>query len=194
MKKYTCEKGQFPCSICGTVYPYSDLRDMCEGKPYYLKEEPDPRLAVLDKLKAEVGERVIVTQYHGEDYAPAGYKQGIFLTYRWDVVRERRVVPPLYTGYNFMGKSFRHFAEYRIGEVSPGAEIVGDYWDVMYMGGSYSVGFAIGPRHVWSKAAVEAEGNVWPDYVIKLCVGEKSVDLLRKKKEEGYYIYDHEVR
>lgn len=192
MKHYTCQEGEFRCRVCGAVYPYSDLRDLCEGKPYYI-DDPDPRLQVLDRLKAAEGEKVLVTQYHGDDYAPPPYKQGLFLTYRWETVRDRRVVPGIGHPIIWDGKTYRHFAEYRIGEAYPGAEEYGDQWDVEYRGASMAVGYALGPRHVWSQTIVEDDGKKWPDYVIALCAGEKSKDLLRKKKEEGYYISDFEV-
>jgi hypothetical protein len=171
------------------VYPYSDLRDACEGRSYFI-EEPDPRMAVLDHLQAEVGEKVLITQYHGDSYAQPPYRQGIFLTYRWASVRDKRIIPGGIERFNHYDKSYNHFAEYRIGDRHAGAaDLIGDRWDVTYMAGSMAVGMSLGPLHVWSKAIVEAEGNTWPNHVTDQTEGEWSKKLLREKKQQGYQVY-----
>ncbi len=188
MGKFICEEGEFKCSICGTIYPFSDLRDVCEGRAWYL-DGPSKSL-VLDNLKAEVGERVIRTQYHGDDYAQAPQKAGIFLTWEWVVVRKKRVVPALFGAGEFLqkGHHYHHEAQYWIGEPDAVAHIVGDTWEEPASGAI--IGGAIGPYHFWSQRFVEDNlQEQWPDYVFGMCVGERTEELLQAKKAEGYAVF-----
>jgi len=187
MRKYNCQEGEFKCKICGTIYKYSDLRDACEGSIGDLKFEG---ALITDKLQAEIGERILRTQYHGNDYAPKPYKQGLFLTYTWETVRDKRIVPaqsfsPVPKWPNM---STLHWVCYKIGEHNKGhIKFFGDTWDIPAIGGG-GVGIILGPHHFWSQRAVENLGKTWPDYVIEICEGERSHELLSRKAKEGYEI------
>ena len=187
MSKYICTAGEFKCKICGTVYPFSDLRERCEGRG---RAAQHMIAAPFDELDAEIGEKVIRTQYHGDDYAQAPYKGGIFLSYEWTFVRSKRVVSPAHFPPMNMPSRQLHYAQYRIGDAWPEMEVdrYGDPWDIPGIGGG-AIGFAIGPYHFWSQRVVENAGDVWPNYVIDLCEGEKSDKLLQSKANEGYPIH-----
>ena len=187
MGRYTCERGEFKCRYCGTVYQYSDLRDMCEGRAWF-RDEPDQNM-ILDHLGAEVGEDVIRTKYHGDDYARPPFKAELVLTYQRTTVRDKRIIP---TGGNptkgsLRGVSFVHYAEYKIGPEPEGMldDVLGDNWEEYASGGM--LGAPIGPYHFWSRHLVEEVlRKTWPDYVIEMCRGEESDELLQALREEGY--------
>lgn len=189
MRKYSCEKGEFKCRYCGTVYPYSDLRDMCEGRPYYKewREHPNP---VLDELRAEVGEKVLVTIYVGDTWAQPPKKAGLHLLYSWEEVREKRIIPlkeAIFSIYDKTEHPFPHFTEYRIG---PKSEVLDDDWDVTKGPCGLTVGCAIGPRHVWSKDLVEnALHEKWPNYIVERCFGENTKEVRQELKNQGFDVY-----
>lgn len=190
MKKYVCEEGSFTCRHCNTVYPYSDLRDACEGKFWFQNRPPDKNLILLDHFNAQVGERVLRTQYHGDDYAKLPEKAGIFLTWEWTTVRARRVVPTMGSPKGeWHRERYSHIAEYKIGELEESriVDILGDKWEEYASGAVLAM--ALGPYHFWSQSLVE---NIlderWPDLVFNQCEGEKTEELLRRKKEEGYAV------
>lgn len=215
-RKYESIKGSFPCRICGIIYPYSDLRDACEGREYFRDgnedldafmdgREPGQKLSkfdlaflakkevLYDPFAAEVGEKVLRTQYHGNDWAQPPNKPGLFLTYTWETVREKRIIPShgfLYGGRN----NGKHVVGYKIDQPHPEIDkLIGERWDIDPMSGvSGAVGWALGPYHYWSKGCVEAEGKTWPNYVIDMCEGERNNELLKKKKAEGYEVYIYE--
>jgi hypothetical protein len=191
-RKYTCEKGSFSCRYCGTTYPYSDLRDACEGRQYYREwqEHPAP---ILDELRAEIGELVLVTIYVGNDYAQPPFKGGLQLLYRWEKVRDKRIIPIPGGDTSLFDKrdeSFIHMAEYKIGEISPIDKAIVAHWDVTIGACGMTVGFAVGPRHVWSKNLVEnLQQKKWPDAVLESCYGEYTPDTRAALKAEGYEVY-----
>lgn len=190
--QYTCEAGQFTCSICGTVYRYSDLKDICEGQAWFLRE-PEEEL-VLDHLGAKVGEKILQTVYFGDDYAKPPLKAGLVLLWEWVEVREKRIIP---TNLPFeavwQGKSYRHLAEYSIDPRDNVTQSRGDYWEENASGGILEI--PIGPSHFWSQHLVdvvirqkhpELVPKNWEDFVFNMCRGERNLDKLKELKEEGY--------
>lgn len=184
--KYTCERGEFKCRYCDTVYPYSDLRDICEGRAWFL-DKPDQNI-ILDHFGAEIGEAVIRTQYHGDDYARPPFKAGLVLSYEWTTVRDKRIVPPRNSHLGmWQGIHYRHYAEYKIEPEPKGLELQlgGDRWDDNTAGSMLAM--AIGPYHFWSRHLVEEIlRETWPDYVISMCRGEKTEELLETLRKESY--------
>ena len=194
MNKYTCNRGSFVCKYCGTIYPYSDLRDECEGRPYYREwaEHPAP---VLDELQAEVGEKVLMTCYVGNEYSQPPKKAGLQLLYSWKEIREKRISPlsrPIYSFLDKREEPFVHATEYKIGFISSQIkELIGDHWDVSHnMSSSTSVGSPLGPRHVWSKHLVEHFlREAWPNYILEKCYGENTSVIRCELKQQGYEIF-----
>lgn len=194
MPKFISTPGQFPCRVCGTVYQWSDQRDECEGRPYYL-DEPDQKHLLLDPLGAEVGEEVIVTTYVGEDYCQAPWKHGLKLLWRKSFVREKRIVPNLSGGLFGMlhGKRYRHVAQYRIGELKVSlVDTIGDHWDVGESSSGLSVAAPFGPAHVWSRhSLLEWPNQDFPVDVFKRCWAEDTRENRLRLLSEGFDVSVH---
>lgn len=187
-RKFESIKGSFPCKYCGTIYQWSDQRDKCEGTEHY-REKPY-EFPVLDELEVEVGDEVLLTRYVGEDYAPAGYKCGIHLVWRYAKVKDKRIVPGSFSHY---GDKYLHYAEYKIDEEqnSKIIEILGERWDVSEcQRGGLAAGIFLGPRHIWTEALVRrTTSNPWEEYVRGQCAGPDTPETLQKLADESFCIY-----
>lgn len=165
MNKFESIAGYFACRICGTIYQWSDLRDQCEGLEWFKDDVKAKRKLlkfieqrqviigtpaydvlresgfIADELNVQVGEQVIVTRYVGDDYAQPPFKPGIKLLWSVETVREQRIIP------EHKNDERLHVAQYKIGEASAGAELIGDHWDAPRAAGGFSIGFAIGQSY-----------------------------------------------
>lgn len=183
MRKFISNSGNFPCRYCGTVYQWSDLRDACEGNEYF-RDEPY-RYVVLDLLGLEVGDKVLKTRYVGEDYPPDGFKCGVKLVWSYVSIRDKRIIPGV---FHYNGSKYLHSVQYRVEAEDP---IIGYHWDVGDDFGGYSVGVALGPRHLWTKESCKNDNfaDNFEEYIKnQYCYGEDTPETLQKLVDEGYFI------
>jgi hypothetical protein len=210
MSKFISIKGSFACRICNAVYAYSDLKDNCEGVYWFRKNSDDGRMIesalqslgtpaantilqkhniLNDELNLNQGDPVLLTQYVGDDWARAPYKQGIKLMYRWSYVREKRIIRAMH------GDRYSHIAQYKIGDLNADlVEYSGDGWDIGFGAGSIAVGMALGPRHVWSQNTQGNTDKPFPTAILDYCNNREFEPFTMKALQaEGYYISDDEI-
>ncbi len=197
MPKYICNRGEFRCKYCGTVYLYSDLRDICEGRPWYKAVVEQDQKHVLDHLNLNIGDPVLCTMYYGNDYAREPKKAGIKLVWFWSFIRDRRIIP---NGANIMwhGAYFRHYVEYKIGSSLHNDkifELLGDRWDLTNGSSNYSILGPFGPRHIWTLDLLREfipniNENNWTQIVFSYCAGPRTKGTLKKLIDAGYDISD----
>ncbi len=188
----------FACEICGTEYKYEDLAKNCAGFFWYLHGKRDKEHLVFDQIQAEIGERILVTHYVGDDYAPAPFKSGLKKLYGWTRVVDKRIIPVI-AGPDFVrsGHRYAHIVQYHfefqdrdyvehakiyrktIEEFKKSDEyldlIERDYW-VGPDNHSYAVGIALGPWHLWSKAMWGPESSIGADYLRRAKFPERLIE------------------
>lgn len=163
----------FNCPICQTGYLYEDTATMCAVRK------------VDDRLKAQKGDKVLITRYYGDEYARDG-KAGLVRLWSESYIRDRRIVPISGIAWS---EGQRHIVEYKIGDIDKEFferfPQFADLWET----GNPSV---LGPKHHWTAGCdltwfpLDHCAGTWEEKVRSMCYGPENEETIAKLRAEGY--------